>query len=436
MAVYWTLSLGISYLHLLTRGGLFSRRKSSLSYLRCSPPFHTSTARPVCIVTGATSGLGAAAAYALSREGFYVVIEPVSSFIWSKNDLFYQFSVYIIEVYLVSAAGRSSQMLFKTIKEIKQRNADAHLKAFQVDLSSFQSMLKFKSSLQQWLLNSNMHASIQLLINNAGILATSCRVTDEGYDHMHDLPKYLEVDETLQNKCEDHGEDMAEITVRYGCKNEIWELVDISNKKTAILQLKMTGTNYIGAFALTNLLLPLLRNSRVPSRIVNVTSFTHRCVSDMQVDKETLAGKCFSKSKQYPFAHIYEYSKLCLLLFSYELHRQLGLIDKYRQVSIIAVDPGIVETNIMREVPACLSHLAFVVLKLLGLLQSPENGVNSIIDAALAPPELSGEYFFGGRGRTISSSALSYDTKLAEMLWESSCKLLQELHLAAKEEAS
>jgi NAD(P)-dependent dehydrogenase (short-subunit alcohol dehydrogenase family) len=36
-------------------------------------------------------------------------------------------------------------------------------------------------------------------------------------------------------------------------------------------------TNYIGAFVLTNLLMPLLKNSPVSSRVVNVTSFTHRC---------------------------------------------------------------------------------------------------------------------------------------------------------------
>lgn len=51
-----------------------------------------------------------------------------------------------------------------------------------------------------------------------------------------------------------------------------------------------------------------------------------------------------------------------------------------------AADPGVVETNIMREVPSFLSRLAFIVLKLLGLLQSPENGVSSILDAVLAPP--------------------------------------------------
>lgn len=51
-----------------------------------------------------------------------------------------------------------------------------------------------------------------------------------------------------------------------------------------------------------------------------------------------------------------------------------------------AADPGAVQTNIMREVPSFLSHATFVVLKLLGLLQSPNDGVSSILDAALAPP--------------------------------------------------
>ncbi|XP_043688967.1 uncharacterized protein LOC122639949 isoform X3 [Telopea speciosissima] len=161
-------------------------------------------------------------------------------------------------------------------------------------------------------------------------------------------------------------------------------------------------------------------------------------MSGTQVDEETLAGKYFSRSKQYPCAHIYEYSKFCLLLFSYELHRRLYLKDKSCKVSVLyvflnAVDPGVVETNIMREVPSCLSQLAFMVLRLLGLLQSPENGVESIVDATLAPPESSGEYFFGGRGRTVNSSKLSYDRELAEKLWTSSYKLFIESQLVSKD---
>ncbi|KAI3466794.1 hypothetical protein Pfo_023457 [Paulownia fortunei] len=348
MSVLWTLSLIFSYLKLFSQS-IFSPKFKC--YSRCSPKdstFGTTSApRPVCIITGATSGLGAAAAYALSKEGFFVVL-----------------------------VGRSSELLSKAISDVKSRNHDAWLKAFEVNLSSFKSILEFKDSLQQWLWDSNMHSSVQLLINNAGILATSLRFTSEGYD-------------------------------------------------------QMLTTNYIGAFCLTKILLPPLENSPVPSRVVNVTSFTHWNVCCRQADRETVSGKCFMKSKCYPYAHIYEYSKLCMLLFSYELHRQVGLMDKSRHLSVVAVDPGAVETNIMREIPSCVAQMAFIVLKLLGLLQSSETGVRSIVDAALAPPEVSGVYFFGGNGRSLNSSALSYDAWLAKELWATSCNLFQELQLAS-----
>lgn len=187
----------------------------------------------------------------------------------------------------------------------------------------------------------------------------------------------------------------------------------------------MMETNYIGAFVLSNLLLPLLKNSPVPSRIVNVTSFTHRCVSDMEVDDDTLLSLCSSTSGKYPFARIYEHSKLCMLLFSYELHRQIYVMEPSPNVSVTSADPGAVETSIMREIPSCLSQLAFTVLRILGLLQSPKSGVSAIIDAALAPPDASGEYFFGGKGRTIRSSSLSYNPMLAKTLWSSSSMLLR-----------
>ncbi|KMT06486.1 hypothetical protein BVRB_7g156630 isoform C [Beta vulgaris subsp. vulgaris] len=189
---------------------------------------------------------------------------------------------------------------------------------------------------------------------------------------------------------------------------------------------QMMMTNYMGAFCLTKVLLPLLEDSPVPSRIVSVSSFTHRSVNDVQVNKEFVFGKSFPDFKQYPFAHLYERSKLCILLFSYELHRRICK-DKVSQLSVNVADPGAVKTNIMRDLPQCLSQLAFAVLKLLGILQSPEKGVSSILDAALAPPETSGMYFFGGEGRTLESSPLSHDTVLAERLWETSSDIFLDL---------
>ncbi|CAN6446867.1 unnamed protein product [Victoria cruziana] len=91
----------------------------------------------------------------------------------------------------------------------------------------------------------------------------------------------------------------------------------------------------------------------------------------------------------------------------------------------------------MREFPFSISQMAYKVLELAGLLQSPEIGVSSIIDAALAPPDASGRYFFGGGGRTTKSSALSYNKELCNELWTCSNKLLHgklcgmDLHFSA-----
>ncbi|KAF9591100.1 hypothetical protein IFM89_001444 [Coptis chinensis] len=106
-------------------------------------------------------------------------------------------------------------------------------------------------------------------------------------------------------------------------------------------------------------------------------------------------GKCSSLSKAYPCAEVYESTKFCLLLFSYELHRNYGWLKVLPRFFYPYWD-------------------FYSLLKLNQL---------SIIDAALAPPDISGEYFFGRSGRTITSSKLSYDTKLAGKLWRSSCEL-------------
>ncbi|XP_078178781.1 NAD(P)-binding Rossmann-fold superfamily protein [Carex rostrata] len=337
MAFLWTAS--ILYSHLLL---LFTSPSRRYSRLRLSTGSYCEITRPVCVVTGATSGLGKAAAIKLAREGYHVIL-----------------------------AGRNPELLVQIVKEIKELG-DTYVEAIQVDLSSYISIKKFEISLKKRLSDLGIHESIQLLVNNAGILAKSHRETPDGFDEMMEV-------------------------------------------------------NYIGAFVLTNLLMPLLKNSPVPSRVVNVTSFTHRHVFDLDV-YETLYSR--KKGQNYPCASTYEHSKLCLLLFTYELHRQLHL-EPTCQVSVMAADPGVVETNIMRELPLYISRFSIFVLRILHLSQPPEIGVSSIIDAALAPPEASGKYFFGGKSQTIESSSLSGDTEIAAKLWSASSTILKEMEVKA-----
>ncbi|KAJ4894534.1 NAD(P)-binding Rossmann-fold superfamily protein [Raphanus sativus] len=230
-----------------------------------------------------TSGIGKATAFALAEKGFYVVL-----------------------------VGRSPQLLSETLEDIKSMKKDAQLKSFVVDMSYFSSIFNFKDSLKQWLSDEKLHPSLQLLVNNAGMMAISSRPTTEGYD-------------------------------------------------------RTMATNYIGPFTMTKLLLPLLKNSSVPSRVVNVVSFTHRYASIGKVNKDYVTGEHFTTFNQYPHAHVYEYSKYYVLL------------DKRR-----AADPGFVKTNLMREYPKYVSAFAFLCFKTIGLLQTPDEGARSSLDAALA----------------------------------------------------
>ncbi|KAL1205852.1 Short-chain dehydrogenase TIC 32 [Cardamine amara subsp. amara] len=151
MGMFWTMALVSSYFQLL-KAMIFGSKYTSIS---SSINLHNGSFRPICVITGATSALGKATAFALAEKGFYVVL-----------------------------VRRSSQLLSKPLKEMKSKNKDAKLKSFEADMSYFQSTLKFKNSLEQWLSDSELHPSIQLLVNNAGIMATSSRPTIEGYDMM------------------------------------------------------------------------------------------------------------------------------------------------------------------------------------------------------------------------------------------------------------
>ncbi|KAG2634618.1 hypothetical protein PVAP13_2NG174300 [Panicum virgatum] len=226
MAVLWAMSLLHSYCLVFLRG-----RAAAAPRRRRTRP--GAGRRPICVVTGATSGLGRAAAAALAREGYHVVL-----------------------------AGRSMQLLYETVQEIQRQQPDARLEAFQLDLASYKSIEKFGTSLKQWIQETSSEPAVQLLINNAGILAKSHRVTGDGLD-------------------------------------------------------EMIQTNYIGPFILTSILLPLLKSSSVPSRVVNLTSFTHRCVSGIDVSEDALRGMKFgprSVGESYSLASTYEYTKLPLIL--------------------------------------------------------------------------------------------------------------------------
>nr|CAB3456871.1 unnamed protein product [Digitaria exilis] len=67
MAILWTISLLHSYILAFLRGRPAASPRRRL-------PRPGAGGCPICVVTGATSGLGRAAAAALAREGYHVVL--------------------------------------------------------------------------------------------------------------------------------------------------------------------------------------------------------------------------------------------------------------------------------------------------------------------------------------------------------------------------
>jgi NAD(P)-dependent dehydrogenase (short-subunit alcohol dehydrogenase family) len=100
------------------------------------------------------------------------------------------------------------------------------------------------------------------------------------------------------------------------------------------------GTNHLSHFALTGLLLPLLRTARSP-RVVNVSSLAHR---GGKIDFDNLQAE-----RSYKSWSAYQQSKLANLLFTFELQRRS---DKHRwRLMSNAAHPGYSRTDIIANGP-------------------------------------------------------------------------------------
>lgn len=97
------------------------------------------------------------------------------------------------------------------------------------------------------------------------------------------------------------------------------------------------GTNHLGHFLLTLLLLPLIISS-APARIINVSSIAHWTAGILDWD-DLNAEKTFSTSRNYSV------SKLANILFTKELARRL----EGSNVNVYVLHPGFVNTDVSRH---------------------------------------------------------------------------------------
>lgn len=164
------------------------------------------------------------------------------------------------------------------------------------------------------------------------------------------------------------------------------------------------ASNHLGHFLLTNLLLHRLMEC-APSRIVIVSSVLHVFGS---IDFDNLS---FQKYTPDPF-FTYSMSKLCNLLFTKELSRQL----EGTGVTVNALHPGLVATNINRQTPWYVKHV-FQPLTWFWAKNPTEGAQTSIYLAVSEEVEgVSGRYFADCKETPCSSSA--DDLLLAQKLWK------------------
>ncbi|OIN81786.1 SDR family NAD(P)-dependent oxidoreductase [Mycobacterium malmoense] len=171
------------------------------------------------------------------------------------------------------------------------------------------------------------------------------------------------------------------------------------------------GTNHLGHFAFTGLLLDRLLPV-AGSRVVTVSSIGHRIRADIHFDD-------LQWERRYSRVGAYGQSKLANLLFTYELQRRLAP----RGTTIaVAAHPGGSRTELTRNLPAPLARVFSVVEPL--ITQDAAAGALPTLRAATDPAVLGGQYFGPGRPgevrgypKVVESSDRSHDAELQRRLW-------------------
>ncbi|MBY8988085.1 MAG: SDR family NAD(P)-dependent oxidoreductase [Candidatus Lokiarchaeota archaeon] len=184
------------------------------------------------------------------------------------------------------------------------------------------------------------------------------------------------------------------------------------------------GVNHLGHFLLTNL---LLNQFVEPGRIVSVSSNTHNSgVREGQMAPATYLG---AKKLAYPdtdqeLSRMQKYttSKLCNILFAYELDRKLR--KEEINITVNAYDPGFSPgTNLGGDGMSGMTVDRKMFEKMGIVTSTPEDSGKAMARLLLDPQleKVSGKYF--QILEEISSSEESYDEEKAKELWESSKEL-------------
>ena len=173
------------------------------------------------------------------------------------------------------------------------------------------------------------------------------------------------------------------------------------------------GTNHLGHFALTGLLLKNLLGVD-GYRVVAVASIAHNIRA--KIDFADLQWE----TRRYDRVASYGQSKLANLMFTYDLQRRLAAA-KAKTIAV-AAHPGVAATELVRHVPgAGLPGVSWLSGR---LLNTSELGALPTLRAATDPAVRGGQYYgpdgfreLRGYPKLVTSNAQSHDTAAQERLW-------------------
>jgi NAD(P)-dependent dehydrogenase (short-subunit alcohol dehydrogenase family) len=174
------------------------------------------------------------------------------------------------------------------------------------------------------------------------------------------------------------------------------------------------GTNHLGHFALTNLLLP-----HVTDRVVTVSSGAHR-IGRMHLDDLNW------ERRRYDRWRVYGQSKLANLLFTLELQRRLTAADS--AVRAVAAHPGYAATDLQSHTG---SRLNTIVMGIGNRVIAQSDAMGALPTLYAATQDLPGGSFVGpggfleqrGHPTLVGRAKAAYDEEVARRLWERSEEL-------------
>ncbi|KAM3311630.1 hypothetical protein ACQJBY_031953 [Aegilops geniculata] len=283
------------------------------------------------IVTGATNGIGKETARVLALRGANVIIP-----------------------------ARTLESGLKVKESLAEEVPSSKLHVMEMDLSSLDSVRSFAGSFN------SSHKHLNVLINNAGIMACPFQLSKDGIE----------------------------------------------------LQF---ATNHLGHFLLTNLLLDKMKSTAketgVQGRIVNLASTAHRRSDGKGFD----LNKLNNESKYNAFS-AYSHSKLANILHANELSRRFQ--EEGCDLTANSLHPGIIGTNIVRYITTN-SVLASIFSLVKPFVKDIPQGAATTCYVALHPDTkgVSGKYFAGCNEATPTSVAR--DAELAKRLWAFSEELVE-----------